>query len=246
LDRSLLYLNTFSCLYDFFCSAYWIYWEIVSFIVGQLGTVALSVHAIAGQIIAITFMIPMGYGIAVSIRIGNLLPQSTKRAQIVCCYSLGLGLIIVIINAILLDVLRPSIVALFTRETIVIQESQRIWHKVVFCSFQLGLYAMLAGVFVGLGSQATIGIICIVYLWLILLPMIYYFAILHEGGLNMVWKLMCPMYLLINVTAGIYLIRIDWETIAQRIKQREGDLNKREGEIADPDDNVPVIRYGSV
>lgn len=190
---------------------------------GQLGVIALSVHAIAGQVVMFIFMIPFGYGIAMSIRIGNVLPQSPKKAKTICYYSFIIGTMMFLIMSICVYIFRHSIITIFTNETIVFDGCLEIWDKVAFYLFNLSLYAMFLGICIGLGQQAILGCICIIYLWFIGLPATYYFAIVNGGGINIAWKTMCPIYFGINVTIIVFIIRLDWEDIAKQIRLREGN-----------------------
>jgi multidrug resistance protein, MATE family len=190
--------------------------------IGQLGAVALSVHAIAGQVVAVAFMLPFGFGIAMSIRIGNIIPQSAIKAKVIAYNTFMIGAIIFLIMSICIYLSRRDVVAMFTKEAIVVLGCYEIWDKVVFYSFNLSLYAMLLGIYIGLGKQAILGCICIIYLWIVGLPITYYFAIHRGGGFNTAWKVMCPIYLGINATLIRFLTRMDWEHIAKQVRLREG------------------------
>ena len=68
-------------------SSEWLYWETLSLLVGTLGVLPLSVHTIPTQVLTVSFMFPIGIGIALSIRVGATLPRNVKRAQqlVVAC-----------------------------------------------------------------------------------------------------------------------------------------------------------------
>eukprot|EP00547_Thalassionema_nitzschioides_P010689 CAMPEP_0194258222 /NCGR_PEP_ID=MMETSP0158-20130606/40772_1 /TAXON_ID=33649 /ORGANISM="Thalassionema nitzschioides, Strain L26-B" /LENGTH=326 /DNA_ID=CAMNT_0038997547 /DNA_START=41 /DNA_END=1018 /DNA_ORIENTATION=+ len=62
-------------------SGEWIWWELISLIIGSLGAISLDAHMIPTQLITIAYMIPLGAGTALSIRLGSTLPKDVNRAQ---------------------------------------------------------------------------------------------------------------------------------------------------------------------
>lgn len=93
--------------------------------VGTLGVLPLSVHTVPTQVLTVSFMIPIGIGIALSIRLGVTLPRNVKRAQQLV---LGCGLISIVLFAIMsvfLWTFRGTIFRLFTTE----QDVREVrWH----------------------------------------------------------------------------------------------------------------------
>jgi MATE family multidrug resistance protein len=70
----------------------WIYWEALTLVIGRtLGIIPLSVHTIPTQVIMVSFMIPLGVGVALSVRLGVILSQSVRRAKelVVSCFVAG-------------------------------------------------------------------------------------------------------------------------------------------------------------
>jgi len=59
----------------------WVYWEAVGLIVGTLDVTELSAHTIANQVMMIMFSTPYGVGVALSIRMGAILPFNVKKAK---------------------------------------------------------------------------------------------------------------------------------------------------------------------
>ena len=53
----------------------WIYWELLSLLIGTLGVTQLTVHTISSQVVTFIYMIPLGVSEAITIRLGNVLPQ---------------------------------------------------------------------------------------------------------------------------------------------------------------------------
>ena len=102
-------------------SSEWWYWEVLSLFVGTLGVLPLSVHTVATQVLTVSFMIPIGIGIALSIRLGATLPRNVKRAQQLV---MGCGLVSTVlfgIMTIIIWICRSNIYRLFTTEQDVLE-----------------------------------------------------------------------------------------------------------------------------
>lgn len=102
-------------------SSEWWYWECLCLLVGTLGVLPLSVHTIPTQVLTVSFMIPIGIGIALSIRLGATLPRNVKRAQQLV---VGCGLFSVVlfgVMSLLMWTCRHHIFGLFTTEQDVLE-----------------------------------------------------------------------------------------------------------------------------
>ena len=67
----------------------WWFFETLNILVGHLGTVPLSVHTIASQVLQASVMIPTGLAYGLSVRIGTLLAHNHERARklMIVCYG---------------------------------------------------------------------------------------------------------------------------------------------------------------
>lgn len=92
--------------YGLFCSA--------SLLMGLIGTTALAAHQVALQITAVLFMIPLGIGLAATVRVGHALgrnePAGVRRAGLVAA-ALGIGLVTLLTLAIVIE--RHALARLF-------------------------------------------------------------------------------------------------------------------------------------
>lgn len=212
------------CYFTFiiYISSEWIYWELLSLMIGTLGVVPLSVHTIPTQVTIVTFMIPMGIGISLAIRIGTVLPNNSYQAKQIAFYGFIVSEFIFAIMCIAMYTSRFYIYHIFTNEPDVIDGCEEIWMKVCIYCFVLFTFAVNMGITTGLGKQWLLGTLTIVFLWFVALPCAYYFAIVKEGGLNAAWQTIWPPYICINVILLISFIMTDWEKIGMQIREREG------------------------
>ena len=99
----------------------WWFWEILVMVIGTFGVVPLNVHTIAIQTILLFNMICRGLGIALSVRIGNLISTSVPRAKKLLLGTYVATAIILSIVITMLHVFRFSVFGLFTRSPAVIE-----------------------------------------------------------------------------------------------------------------------------
>jgi multidrug resistance protein, MATE family len=238
----------------------WIYWEALSLLMGTLGTVALSIHTIPTQVVTLAFMIPYGIGMALSIRVGANLSHQVERAQVLTALCLATSATVFAIGAWLMYVFRQSIWRIFTQEEAVLQGCADIWPHVCIFYFVLSMFGINLGVATGLGMQWTLGIITIVFMWVLGLPTTYYVAVWRQGGIQGAWATIWPAYLGINIVIVTAFVRTDWHAISRAIRIREGihqstddkHINRNgddEGSDCVSDDSSSIeagIQYGSI
>jgi len=104
-------------------STEWWYWEVLSGLVGTFGVVPLSVHTVPNQVIAVCFMVPLGAGIALSARLGNIISVDAVLAKRMVMWCYAVGLTAMVLMAIALYVFQNAIVALFTNDPEVVEVS---------------------------------------------------------------------------------------------------------------------------
>lgn len=104
-------------------SSEWLYWETLSLLVGTLGVLPLSVHTVPTQVLTVSFMIPIGIGVALSIRLGATLPRNVKRAQQLAVTCGLFSTCLFAIMSVFLWTCRARIYRLFTTEQDVLEVS---------------------------------------------------------------------------------------------------------------------------
>lgn len=203
-------------------SSEWIWWEMLTLMIGTLGVVPLSVHAIPTQVILTCFMLPYGIGIALSIRIGAILPTDFRRAKRLTLWSVLVSSVVFAVFSIAMYVMRERICSWFTTDPEVLAGAKEIWWKIAFSFFQSSYFGIFTGISYGLGMQWTQGWATVVFMWLFSLPAIYIHGIVFNGGLSAVWTWIYPPYIGINTIMAYKFIVADWEAISRSIRTREG------------------------
>jgi MATE family multidrug resistance protein len=203
----------------------WVYWEALALVVGTLGVIPLSVHTIPTQVITVAFMVSLGVGIALAVRLGATLPRNVLRAKELALACLVLGTILFSGVTVLLYRYRELVFHIFTEEPEVLDGSEEIWGKVCFYFWNLSIFGIIMGIATGLGMQWTLGIVTIVFLWVFGLPASYYGAVVLEGGINAAWEWTWPPYFGINLVMLIAFVLKDWDAVAASIRLREAVVN---------------------
>jgi MATE family multidrug resistance protein len=220
-------------------SSEWIYWEILSLLIGTLGVVPLSVHTVPTQVLMVGFMIPLGIGVALAVRLGATLPQSVQRAkQLTIGTYLGSAALFGALST-WVYVERRLIFSIFTKEPEVLEGCERIWWKVSVYYFNLSLYGINMGIATGLGKQWMFGTVTVVLLWGFSLPGMYYFAIRKGGGVDLAWSWIYYPYIVMNIFFLYLFWMEDWERIRSEIRVREGMDNPLRNEKDLEEEMVP-------
>lgn len=200
---------------------------------GTLGVLPLSVHTVPTQVIAVCYVIPWGIGIALSIRLGATLSHNVKRAQLLVVTCAVVSTVLFAIMAFFMYTCRNFVFLLFTTDQDVINGCERIWANVVIYFFLASVFGINMGISTGLGMQWTLGVVTVVFLWIVGLPAVYYFALVCGGGLGTAWTMVFPPYIFMNAVLVVSFYRADWHAISEEIRKREGisDSHLVEGDI---------------
>jgi MATE family multidrug resistance protein len=99
----------------------WWFWETMCFTAGKFGVIPLCVHTVAYQLIPICWMVPFGTSIALSIRIGCILPVNASSAQKLASWCMVCSILWASFVAILVYILQPFLVPLLTTDNAVIE-----------------------------------------------------------------------------------------------------------------------------
>ena len=219
----------------------WIYWEMLGIMIGKLGQVPLAVHTVPTQVLMVAFMVPLGLGIALSIRLGQVLPRSVTRAKQLLVWTFIVAFILVSGISGWLYIYRNFVFHIFTNEDQVLKGCESIWPQVVFYNWTLSISAISMGAATGLGMQWTLGFVTFTCLWVVGMPGLWYFAIHREGGIEVAWNWIYPPYMAMNTIMCYYFYIADWDAISKSIRIREGIDSD-----SDSDQDRTISMYGAM
>jgi MATE family multidrug resistance protein len=95
--------------------------SVITLLIGRLGVEAVAAHQIASSVGGMTFMVPLGLGMAVSIRVGfNIGAGNLAAARRSGWVAIGVSLVFALFAAIVVFYFRPFIASLFSSELAVV------------------------------------------------------------------------------------------------------------------------------
>ena len=101
----------------------WWFWEVFSLVIGSFGVIPLSIHTIPTQLLTMVVMIPIGFGLAVSVRIGATISHSVKRAKEIVLWSAVFITVLVSFITLALWVYRKPLILMFSSNPLVVEVS---------------------------------------------------------------------------------------------------------------------------
>lgn len=218
-------------------SSEWIYWEVLSLMIGTLGVVPLSVHTVPTQFITVFLMVPLGCGTALAIRLGNILPSyhgGVRHSKVLVGSCFVVSILVFGAVSTAMYHWRHQIYSVFINEEIepeVWAGCDEIWWMVSSFYFNVSIFLINMGIATGLGMQWTLGLITVFFLWVFGFPAAWYAAqekahVTGEGieGLVAAWKWINPPYTGINLALIVSFVLKDWYMIRDTIREREVSL----------------------
>lgn len=198
----------------------WWFWEVICFIAGKFGIVPLCVHSIAYQLIPLSFMLPLGISMGLSIRLGATLTYDVSKAKMLVSYTIGLTILIALLVCIGIYHYQAWIINMFTNDEAVFAGCSKIWWKVCIDIFFLYILGINGGILRALGMQWQMAATVFIVLWCIALPVITRMCIYQDGGLDLMWSLIPITYFILNLCLSFCYITADWNAISASISDK--------------------------
>lgn len=211
--------------------------ELAIFLSGRLTPypeLALGAMTLYQSINTFCFMFPVGFAVAGSTRVGNLLgagrPDGAALASLVSVLSAGS--VSVLIGCILLLTphgMFPSIFA--PSEPDLVEQTSRLIPLLAIYVIADGIQSALNGIIKGCGRQRVVMPIVVVAYWLVGIPLAYYFAFVRHNGIMCDDSYFCgDIGLVTGMTIGtwvhmlllciVVVVSTDWEVEAKKANKR--------------------------
>ena len=157
-------------------------------LVGWLGARAGAAHQIAIQCAGATFMLPLGIGVATTIRVGGALgAQEWHRVRAIGWSSVILGVSMMILTAILFFLGGEIIAGAFNRDNlVVVLAAQLLFIAAIFQIFD-GVQITTVGALRGLSDTVMPMVFSMIGYWILGLPVGYYLAFHQKMGAPGIW-----------------------------------------------------------
>lgn len=223
----------------YYLSNEWWAFEIVALAAGILGEIQLASQTIVLTTSSIMFMVPFGVGVAVNVRVGNLLgaglPSPAKLSSKV---GLAIGVFVTSIEAVLLIAMRHVWGYVFTTDEAVVELVASL--LLICAAFQLldGLQGVLAGVVRGLGKQKYGAIANFAAFYVVGIPA--GLALAFPGGQDVhgLWWGLCISLFCCVIAYGIICVKVPWvaEGAQEEIAMHQLLVNDDDDDEVDYDD----------
>lgn len=160
----------------------------VSLLMGKLGAMTVAAHQIAINFSSLVFMIPMGLGMALTVRVGNAVGRrdslAVKRVGIV---GIGLVLATQMVSALAMLFFPGQIAGIYTDDQIVIAQVLELLFLAAIFQLPDGLQVAAAGALRGLKDTKIPMIYTVVAYWLVGMPLGYWLGFNAEMGARGMW-----------------------------------------------------------
>lgn len=191
----------------------------LAFLAAKLGRAQIAAHNTCAAIIEYTFGIIIGMAEATSVRIGFFVGKGDYTGcmtvmWIAICGSLFVGVIL----AIVCGAYSRQIAETFTEDEeiikFILEVSPLLWAS--FAIFAVG--DQMLAILEGQGRAMIQMISCFVGLWLVTLPLAFWFFYEDNGGLRDLWWALLIGYIVNELIATLAVYYSDWESIFERAK----------------------------
>ncbi len=177
---------------------------------GWLGTVALAAHQIVISCAALTFMVPLGVALALSVRVGNAVGGGRREA--VRPIALGATLFVIGTSAVTMlgyGIWGGRIAAMFVNEAEVVVLAGKVFVVVVVFQLFDALQVVFSGALRGLTDVRVPTLAAFAAYWGVALPLGYLWGVRGGGGLMALWIALAAGLAVAAVALGL---RLRWMT----------------------------------
>ncbi|KAE8348604.1 mate-domain-containing protein [Aspergillus coremiiformis] len=195
--------------------------EVLTLASSYLGTTPLAAQSVLSTISSIMFQIPFPLSISGSTRVANLIGATlVGPAKISAKVTMGMAVIVGLLNMLMLSSLRSYIPRLFTSEEEVIELVAQVLP--LCAAFQLfdALAANCNGILRGLGRQEIGGYVQLFCYYAVAMPISFGTTFGLGWGLLGLWSGVALALFLVSVIEMVFLRQTDWNRSVQDALQR--------------------------
>ncbi|XP_055080743.1 multidrug and toxin extrusion protein 1-like [Periophthalmus magnuspinnatus] len=210
------------------CLSWWIF-EAGGFLAGIISENELGAHSIVYQLIIVAYMVPLGFSVAASVRVGNALGAgNVEQAKLSCKVPIICAFICACFVGGSLSLARCVIGYIFTTEHDIIQRVSEVMVLFVFMHIGDAIAGVAAGILRGAGKQ-LIGALCnLVALYLIGFPIGVSLMFAAKMGIMGLWTGMTICVCLQCTVFCTILYKLNWTKAAKEAFERSGIQIKKE------------------
>lgn len=168
--------------------------------------------------VPLLFMLPLGFGIGLSIRLGTIIASNPHKARLIAAGCMGFIALLGLIVSVLLQFFRHDIIALFTDDDLATQLALSIWPLLCYYMFLIYIMGVSLAIYRALGMQWRAGAIISTSLFGVTMPLVLYFAVYRQGGLLVQWRVLAICYTFLQVALALGYLCLDWDKHAVTVR----------------------------
>ncbi|XP_061326277.1 multidrug and toxin extrusion protein 2-like isoform X2 [Pezoporus flaviventris] len=204
------------------CIEWWTF-EIGSFLAGLLSVVELGAQSVIYVLSSAAYMVPLGFSVAASVRVGNALGSGdVMQAKTSCVTALLCTEVFAVVVATLLGTLKDVVGYIFTNDKEIVILVSKV--MIIFAPFHLfdAAAATCGGVLRGTGKQKLGAIANAVGYYTIGLPIGISLMFAAKMGVLGLWVGMIICISLQALSFSTFVMRMDWKKAAEEAQVRAG------------------------
>lgn len=161
-------------------------------LIGSMGQTAVAAHQIAINVASVTFMVPLGLGMAATVRVGNAAgAQDAPRARLAVKTGLQLALAAQLVSASMLALFPMAIARLYTTDAAILALAAQLLALAAIFQFSDGIQVLAASCLRGLKDVRVPALITFVAYWPIGMGAGWYCAFGLTRGAPGLWYGLC-------------------------------------------------------
>jgi len=184
----------------------------VALLMGRMGTMVVAGHQIAVNVASITFMIPLGLSMAITVRVGQAMGRKDMDSARAAGFTgISLAGAFMAICGLCMFTLPDLITRIYTNDPAVRQMAVTLLFMAALFQISDGLQVSAAGALRGLKDTKIPMFITVIAYWLMGMPLGYTLGIVLGGGAKAVW-----IGLICGLTAAAVLLNSRFYFLTRR------------------------------
>ena len=186
---------------------------VTALIMGTLGTTVVAGHQIALNFASITFMIPLGLAMAITVRVGHALGRNNvAAARFSGLTGISLAACFMAFSALCIFAFPQMIAGIYTTDPAVLKMAVSLLFMAAVFQISDGLQVAAAGALRGLKDTKFPMFITFIAYWLIGMPLGYTLGIVMGGGARSMW-----IGIICGLTAAALLLNARFYLLTRRL-----------------------------
>lgn len=202
------------------CLEWWLY-EIAGFLAGIISEVELAAQSVVYQLATVTYMFPIGFCVAASVRVGNALGAGcTEQARLSCKVSLLCASLFSCLVAACIGASKDVIGYIFTTDEEIIHRAADVMTMYSFIHISETYSGVTGAIVRGAGKQKVGAVFNFVSFYVLGFPIGVWLMFPVKMGVVGVWLGLLISVLAQSVFFSVYLYKMNWEKASEEAQKR--------------------------